>query len=87
MPGSIPGLPGFAAFAGLKFVDYVLAGAALKKLQPAIHLFRFPTSEAKSKQNMAVRPRASAVVLLARSARFRASLGSSGQNTLLLKSN
>jgi len=36
MPGSIPGLPGFAAFAGLKFGGYVLAGIALKKIQPAI---------------------------------------------------
>lgn len=36
MPGSIPGLPGFAAFAALKFGGYVLAGIALKKLQPAI---------------------------------------------------
>jgi hypothetical protein len=36
MPGSIPGLPGFVAFAGLKFGGYVLAGLVLKKLQPGI---------------------------------------------------
>lgn len=36
MPGSIPGLPGLAAFVGVKFGGYVLAGVALKKLQPAI---------------------------------------------------
>jgi len=36
MPGSLPGLPGIAAFAGLKFGGYVLAGLALKKLQPAL---------------------------------------------------
>ena len=36
MPGSIPGLPGFAAFAALKFGGYVIAGTALKRFQPAI---------------------------------------------------
>jgi hypothetical protein len=36
MPGAIPGLPGLAAFAGIKFGGYVLAGWALKKVQPAI---------------------------------------------------
>jgi len=36
MPGAIPGLPGFAAFAGLKFGGYVVAGVVLNKLQPAI---------------------------------------------------
>jgi len=36
MPGAIPGLPGLAAFAGIKFGGYVLAGIALKKLQPTI---------------------------------------------------
>jgi hypothetical protein len=36
MPGLIPGLPGLAAFATVKFGGYVLAGLALKKLQPDI---------------------------------------------------
>jgi hypothetical protein len=36
VPGAIPGLPGLAAFAGVKFGGYVLAGIALRKLQPAI---------------------------------------------------
>ena len=36
MPGSIPGPVGFAAFAAVKFGGYVLAGMALKKLQPVI---------------------------------------------------
>jgi hypothetical protein len=36
VPGAIPGLPGLAAFAGIKFGGYVLAGIALRKLQPAI---------------------------------------------------
>jgi hypothetical protein len=36
MPGMIPGLPGLAAFIGVKFGGYILAGVALKKLQPAI---------------------------------------------------
>jgi hypothetical protein len=36
MPGYLPGPVGFAAFASVKFGGYVLAGAALKKLQPAI---------------------------------------------------
>ena len=36
MGGSFPGPLGFAAFAGLKFGGYVLAGIALRKLQPAI---------------------------------------------------
>ena len=36
MPGSLPGLPGIAAFAALKFGGYVLAGLALKRLQPAV---------------------------------------------------
>ena len=36
MPGSLPGLPGAAAFAGLKFGGYLLAGMALRKCVPAI---------------------------------------------------
>jgi hypothetical protein len=36
VPGAIPGLPGLAAFAGIKFGGYVLAGLALRKVQPAI---------------------------------------------------
>jgi hypothetical protein len=36
MPGSIPGLPGVAAFAAVKFGGYILAGLALKKIQPKI---------------------------------------------------
>jgi len=36
VPGAIPGLPGLAAFAGIKFGGYVLAVTALRKLQPAI---------------------------------------------------
>lgn len=36
MPGSLPGIPGIIAFAGVKFGGYCLAGWALKKLQPAI---------------------------------------------------
>jgi len=36
MPGSLPGIPGFIAFAGVKFGGYCLAGWYLKKLQPAI---------------------------------------------------
>jgi hypothetical protein len=36
VPGAIPGLPGLAAFAGIKFGGYVLAGIALRKLQPDI---------------------------------------------------
>jgi hypothetical protein len=36
MPGSIPGIPGIIAFAGVKFGGYCLAGWYLKKLQPAI---------------------------------------------------
>jgi len=36
VPGAIPGLPGLVAFAGIKFGGYVLAGLALRKLQPAI---------------------------------------------------
>ena len=36
MPGSFPGPVGFAAFAAVKFGGYVLAGIALKKLQPLI---------------------------------------------------
>jgi hypothetical protein len=34
--GYFPGPLGFAAFAGVKFGGYVLAGVALKKLQPTI---------------------------------------------------
>jgi hypothetical protein len=37
VPGAVPGLPGLAAFAGIKFGGYVLAGLALRKVQPAIH--------------------------------------------------
>jgi hypothetical protein len=36
VPGTIPGPVGFAAFAAVKFGGYVLAGVALKKLQPVI---------------------------------------------------
>ncbi len=36
MPGSLPGLPGAAAFAGLKFGGYLLAGMALRKCVPTI---------------------------------------------------
>jgi len=36
MGGYFPGPVGFAAFVGVKFGGYVLAGIALKKLQPAI---------------------------------------------------
>jgi hypothetical protein len=36
MPGHLPGIPGYIAFAGVKFCGYCLAGVALKKLQPAI---------------------------------------------------
>jgi hypothetical protein len=36
MPGSIPGIPGLIAFAGVKFGGYCLAGMTLRKLQPAI---------------------------------------------------
>ena len=36
MPGGIPGPLGAAAFVSLKFGGYVLAAAALKRLQPAI---------------------------------------------------
>jgi hypothetical protein len=36
MPGQIPGLPGFAAFVGVKFGGYILAGLALKKVEPTI---------------------------------------------------
>jgi hypothetical protein len=36
VPGAIPGLPGLVAFASIKFGGYVLAGIALRKLQPAI---------------------------------------------------
>ena len=36
MPGGIPGPLGAAAFVSLKFGGYLLAAAALKKLQPAI---------------------------------------------------
>ena len=36
MGGYFPGPVGYAAFAGVKFGGYVLAGVALKKLQPAI---------------------------------------------------
>jgi len=36
MPGAIPGLPGLAAFAGIKFGGYFLAGIVLRKVQPSI---------------------------------------------------
>jgi hypothetical protein len=36
MGGYFPGIPGFVAFAGVKFGGYCLAGVALKKLQPTI---------------------------------------------------
>jgi hypothetical protein len=36
MGGYFPGPVGFAAFVGVKFGGYVLAGMALKKLQPTI---------------------------------------------------
>jgi len=36
MPGVVPGIPGWIAFAGVKFSGYCLAGLALKKIQPAI---------------------------------------------------
>jgi hypothetical protein len=36
MPGYLPGLPGLAAFAAVKFGGYCLAGVALKKLQPTV---------------------------------------------------
>jgi hypothetical protein len=36
MPGYFPGIPGFVAFAGVKFGGYCLAGMALRKLQPAV---------------------------------------------------
>jgi|SRR6266851_1403225 hypothetical protein len=36
MPGYLPGIPGFVAFAGIKFGGYVLAGLAMKKVQPSI---------------------------------------------------
>jgi len=36
MPGSIPGLPGLAAFTAVKFGGYLIAGLALKKLQPRL---------------------------------------------------
>jgi hypothetical protein len=35
MPG-IPGIPGLVVFVGVKFGGYILAGWALKKMQPAI---------------------------------------------------
>jgi len=33
---AFPGIPGFVAFAGLKFGGYCLAGLAFKKVQPAV---------------------------------------------------
>ena len=36
MGGYFPGAPGFVAFAGVKLAGYYLAGAALKRWQPAI---------------------------------------------------
>jgi hypothetical protein len=36
MAGTIPGFLGVAAFAGIKFAGYCLAGTALKKLYPAV---------------------------------------------------
>jgi hypothetical protein len=36
VPGHIPGPLGYAAFAGVKFGGYVIAGVVLKKLVPAI---------------------------------------------------
>jgi hypothetical protein len=36
MPGSIPGIPGLIAFAGVKFGGYCIAGVALRRFQPAI---------------------------------------------------
>lgn len=36
MPGTLPGLPGLFAFAGIKFVGYSLAASALKKYEPTI---------------------------------------------------
>jgi hypothetical protein len=36
MPGHVPGIPGFIAFAGVKFGGYYLAGLALRKLQPPV---------------------------------------------------
>jgi hypothetical protein len=36
MPGAFPGALGVAAFVGVKFGGYVLAGLALKKIQPTI---------------------------------------------------
>ncbi|HWX55432.1 MAG TPA: hypothetical protein VN176_12645 [Verrucomicrobiae bacterium] len=35
MPGSIPGPLGAAAFAGVKFCGYTVAGAALRRIYPA----------------------------------------------------
>jgi hypothetical protein len=36
MPGSIPGIPGVIAFAGVKFGGYCLAGLALRRWEPAV---------------------------------------------------
>jgi hypothetical protein len=36
MPG-IPGIPGLVVFVGVKFGGYILAGLALKKMQPTIN--------------------------------------------------
>jgi hypothetical protein len=36
MPGHLPGIPGYIAFAGVKFGGYYLAGLALRKWQPAV---------------------------------------------------
>ena len=36
MGGYFPGIPGFVAFAGIKFGGYYLAGLTLKKLEPVI---------------------------------------------------
>jgi hypothetical protein len=36
MPGYLPGIPGYIAFAGVKLGGYYFAGLALRKWQPAV---------------------------------------------------
>ena len=36
MPGSVPGIEGYAAFVGVKFTGYCLAGWVLKKSYPGV---------------------------------------------------
>jgi hypothetical protein len=73
VPGSIPGPVGFAAFAAVKFGGYVLAGMALKKLQPVITASVYKIAAIRTGLGIVIGPLLSVTALALAEHFFRAS--------------